>query len=80
MLLAGGSQKENISRGINMKIDFDTPLSVDNPKDVYSYLQGFKYACELFGVWKDGEQYIGIGDFTVTQIKKAIEDFIKGQV
>lgn len=63
-----------------MSIDFDTPISVDNPNDVNSWLQGFLYACQLFGVWKDGQQYLGVGDFTVEKVKAEIKRFEREQL
>lgn len=64
---------------IDKQIDFDTPLAVDAPKDFRSWFKGFLYACELFGIWRDGKQYLGIGRWSVDEVRKEIERFVREQ-
>lgn len=45
------------------------------PYDLYSFLQGIEAACFSFGVWKDGQQWLGSGSYTVREMREAIELF-----
>lgn len=59
------------------KIDFQAEIALVKPYDKYSFLQGFFSACCMFGVWRNGEQYLGIGDVTVSDVKRQLEKFHK---
>lgn len=61
------------------RIDIGLMLEVDNPQDSLSWLWGFQTACRVFGVWKDGEQYLGVGNITVREVCKQIREFIREQ-
>lgn len=61
-------------------LDLDIMVTADAPFDALSWTQGFLSACRTFGVWKDGDQYLGSGgDWTVAKVRKEIEKFIREQ-
>lgn len=62
------------------EIDFDTILCATESNDTFSFLQGFLEACKLFGIWKDGEQYLGSSGITVREVKKQINLFTQGNL
>ena len=64
----------------NLLIDFDTMLCADSPHDTLSWFMGFKSACSLFGVWKNGDQYLGTEKITMRQIRRQIEEFTRQQL
>ena len=54
-------------------------VSYTEPYDTYSFLQGVEEGLKEFAIWKDGEQYIGIGTYTIQDLKKAINDWIASE-
>ncbi|MEE4246990.1 MAG: hypothetical protein V2I33_16375 [Kangiellaceae bacterium] len=38
-----------------------------------SFLEGYLACCEDFGIHKDGERYLGIGNVTVKEVKNEID-------
>lgn len=72
-------EDEGDLEGFN-ELDLDIMVEVDAPRDTYSWTQGFLTACRCFAVWKDGEQYLGSsGRWTVSKVRKEIEEFIRNQ-
>lgn len=41
-------------------------------EDRKAYIKGLIDAAEWFGVWKDGEQQLGIGDTTLKEFKEEV--------
>lgn len=59
--------------------DLAHEINVADPQDTYSFIRGFRAACALFGIWKDGEKFLGIGEVTMSDINHAIIEYDKGQ-
>lgn len=61
--------------------DLKLHLATSAPHDTPSFLQGYLSACRGYGVYNNGEQYIGgFNIVTVRQIREAIEKYTKQQL
>ena len=50
------------------------------PKHEASFLAGLRYGAEMFAIWRDGVQYLGAGDNTLTDLKQALAMYMAGKV
>lgn len=57
----------------------EAEIKTYEPYDVLSFVQGMESASRLFGTWKDGQQWLGIGEYTVHDMVAAIHKFIEVQ-